>query len=91
MTGANDERVPPEQSIEFYRALKDLDKDVELVIFPREGHGIREPRHQMDRLRRYLDTFSGAVGLEARSEERWRAAEKEAAAKLKKEEAETEL
>ena len=74
-------------SVEFYRALKDLDKDAELVIFPREGHGIREPRHQMDRLRRYLDTFSEAVGLEPRSEIRWEKAQKEAE---KKEEDEKE-
>jgi dipeptidyl aminopeptidase/acylaminoacyl peptidase len=75
MTGEKDERVPPEQSIEFYRALRDLGKDVELVIFPREGHGIREPYHAMDRLRRYLYAFAGAVGIEPVSEKTWETAQ----------------
>jgi dipeptidyl aminopeptidase/acylaminoacyl peptidase len=71
MTGEKDERVPPEQSIEFYRALVDLGKEVELVIFPREGHGIREPYHAMDRLRRYVYAFGEAVGVEPVSERSW--------------------
>ncbi|HUP22769.1 MAG TPA: S9 family peptidase [Thermoanaerobaculia bacterium] len=75
MTGEKDERVPPEQSFEFYRALRDLGKDVELVIFPREGHGIREPYHAMDRLRRYLYAFAEAVGVEPVSEKSWEAAQ----------------
>ena len=74
MTGEKDERVPPEQSIEFYRALVDLDKEAELVIFPREGHGIREPYHAMDRLRRYLYAFGEAVGAPPVSERAWEAA-----------------
>jgi dipeptidyl aminopeptidase/acylaminoacyl peptidase len=71
MTGEKDERVPPEQSVEFYRALRDLGKEVELVIFPREGHGIREPYHAMDRLRRYLYAFGEAVGNPPVSERAW--------------------
>ncbi|MFC2164889.1 S9 family peptidase [Acidobacteriota bacterium] len=63
MHGANDARVPPEQAVEFYRALKDLGKEVTFVRYPREGHGIREPRHQVDRLRRYLHFFSKHVNL----------------------------
>ena len=85
MTGEKDARVPPEQSIEFYRALIDLGKDAELVIFPREGHGIREPWHQMDRLRRYLEAFSEAVDLEPRSETRWHDALEEAKSKADEE------
>ena len=61
MHGANDTRVPPEQSVEFYRALKDLGKDVTFVRFPREGHGIVEPLHQVDRLRRYAAFFGEHV------------------------------
>ena len=61
MHGGNDTRVPPEQSVEFYKALKDLGKDVAFVRFPREGHGIAEPRHQMDRLRRYVEFFGTHV------------------------------
>ena len=61
MHGGADTRVPPEQSVEFYRALRDLEKDVTFVRFPREGHGIREPLHQVDRLRRYAEFFGEHV------------------------------
>jgi dipeptidyl aminopeptidase/acylaminoacyl peptidase len=63
MHGANDERVPPEQAVEFYQALRDLGKDVTFIRFPREGHGLREPRHLIDRLRRYLFFFAKHVNL----------------------------
>ena len=59
--GGSDTRVPPEQSVEFYKALKDLGKDVTFVRFPREGHGLAEPRHLMDRLRRYAEYFGEHV------------------------------
>jgi len=62
MHGASDTRVPQEQSVEFYRALKDLGKEVSFVRFPREGHGFAEPRHLMDRLRRYATFFGEHVG-----------------------------
>jgi len=70
MHGAEDRRVPQEQAVEFYQALRDLGKDVTFVRYPREGHGIREPRHQLDRLRRYLDFFAEKVGLEPVSEKK---------------------
>lgn len=66
--GAEDARVPQTQAVEFYQALKDLGKDVTFVRYPREGHGLREPRHQVDRLRRYLEFFSNHVGLTPISE-----------------------
>lgn len=50
--GGSDERVPIGQPMEFYRALKDRAKTVELVFYPREGHGISEYYHQLDRLKR---------------------------------------
>jgi len=61
MHGSEDTRVPPEQSVEFYKALKDLGKDVTFVRFPREGHGFAESHHQMDRLRRYAEYFGRHV------------------------------
>lgn len=40
-------------SLEAYRWLKTLDRTVELVIYPREGHGInREPNHEIDKMNR---------------------------------------
>ena len=50
--GGNDERVPIGQPMEFYRALKDRGKTVELVFYPREGHGFTEYYHQVDRMKR---------------------------------------
>jgi len=77
MHGAEDERVPPEQAVEFYKALTDLGKDVTFVRYPRQGHGIGEPRLAMDRLRRYLYTFAEAVGIEPISEREWEREQKE--------------
>ena len=53
--GGNDERVPIGQPMEFYRALKDRGKTVELVFYPREGHGFQEYYHQLDRMQRERD------------------------------------
>ena len=53
--GGNDERVPIGQPMEFYRALKDRGKTVELVFYPREGHGLQEYYHQLDRLKRQYE------------------------------------
>ncbi len=70
MHGAEDQRVPQEQAVEFYQALRDLGKEVTFVRYPREGHGIGEPRHQLDRLRRYLFFFAENVGLEPITEKK---------------------
>jgi dipeptidyl aminopeptidase/acylaminoacyl peptidase len=50
--GGNDERVPIGQAQELFRALKDRGKVTELVVYPREGHGIAEYYHVKDRLTR---------------------------------------
>ena len=68
MHGANDARVPPTQADEFYRALRDLKKDVTYVRYPRQGHGIAETRLAMDRLRRYVCAFTDAVGMTSTTE-----------------------
>lgn len=58
MHGQVDTRVPLAQAQEFYMALKEMKVPVEFVVYPREGHGFTEPRHQMDRVRRYVWFFS---------------------------------
>jgi dipeptidyl aminopeptidase/acylaminoacyl peptidase len=68
MHGANDARVPPTQADEFYKALKDLGKDVTYVRYPRQGHGITETRLAMDRDRRYVCAFTHVVGLPSTTE-----------------------
>jgi len=52
LQGGSDQRVPIGQSMEYYRALKDRGKTVELVFYPREGHGLSEYYHQLDKMQR---------------------------------------
>lgn len=56
--GMDDTRVPPEQAKELYRALRHAGATTEIVLYPREGHGLRERAHQIDfatRLVEWLD------------------------------------
>jgi len=50
--GEDDSRVPVGQGTGFARALRERDVPVELVTYPREGHGIGEWEHQRDLLLR---------------------------------------
>ncbi|HLJ65899.1 MAG TPA: S9 family peptidase [Chloroflexota bacterium] len=50
--GEKDERVPLSQATSFHRALREIGAPVEMVIYPREPHGINERNHQLDLLRR---------------------------------------
>lgn len=50
--GASDTRVPVGQAQELYMGLKKNNVPVEMVLFPREPHGLREPRHQLDKMKR---------------------------------------
>jgi dipeptidyl aminopeptidase/acylaminoacyl peptidase len=59
--GAADPRVPPTQSVELYTALKWKGVPVELVMYPREGHGVNERAHQEDFLKRVLGWFEKYV------------------------------
>ncbi|MSO62462.1 MAG: S9 family peptidase [Acidobacteria bacterium] len=43
--GEADPRVPIAQSLTFKRALDALEVPVEMSVYPREGHLLREPRH----------------------------------------------
>lgn len=55
--GRDDPRVPFPQSQQLYRALLGLGVPTQLVSYPREGHGLREPRHRADQWARTLDWF----------------------------------
>lgn len=55
--GGGDRRVPMGQGQEFYRALKQLGVKTEMVVYPREPHGIGEREHQIDLLNRVLNWF----------------------------------
>jgi dipeptidyl aminopeptidase/acylaminoacyl peptidase len=52
--GEADPRVPATQGWELYNALQDAGVKTELVTYPREPHGIREPEHEKDVLTRVL-------------------------------------
>jgi dipeptidyl aminopeptidase/acylaminoacyl peptidase len=60
--GKNDERVPVSQAIGFERALRGRDVPVQLVVYPREPHGVRERAHQRDILRRVLAWYQQWLG-----------------------------
>jgi dipeptidyl aminopeptidase/acylaminoacyl peptidase len=63
--GENDVRVPPEQSIELYRALEFNGVPTRLYIAPREPHGWRELRHRLFKMNAELEWFEKyAMGRE---------------------------
>lgn len=59
--GKEDSRVPPGQAKELYRALRHAGTPTELVLYPREGHGLRERAHQIDFATRFLEWFDAHV------------------------------
>jgi len=64
--GGSDTRVPPSQAQELYMGLRKNGVPVEMVLFPREPHGLQEPRHRLDKMRREYAWFSKYVlGIEA--------------------------
>ena len=54
----DDRRCPLAMGRMFYQALRACGVETEMVIYPDEGHVIREPRHQADVLRRTLKWFA---------------------------------
>ncbi len=44
--GANDRTDTMEQSMNFFAGLRHLGVEARFILFPREGHGIAEPRHR---------------------------------------------
>lgn len=59
--GGSDVRVPPSQAQELYMGLRKNGVPVEMVLFPREPHGLQEPRHRLDKMRREYAWFSKYV------------------------------
>ncbi|MFN4111163.1 MAG: S9 family peptidase [Ignavibacteria bacterium] len=58
LQGDRDQYTNLANSQEMYQALKILGKTVEFVVYPREGHGIRnEPQHYLNMLKRGLNWF----------------------------------
>jgi dipeptidyl aminopeptidase/acylaminoacyl peptidase len=57
LQGEADTTDPMGQSQQLYRGLKYYGVKSEFVIYPREGHSIREEKHQLDLYRRILGWF----------------------------------
>jgi dipeptidyl aminopeptidase/acylaminoacyl peptidase len=57
LQGEIDPIDPIGQSTALYRALKRYNVETELVVYPREPHGPREEKHQLDIHTRMLDWF----------------------------------
>lgn len=54
ITGEVDVRVPPTQSDELYRHLKARGVETQLIRYPREPHGVSEPRHRLQYFKHVL-------------------------------------
>jgi dipeptidyl aminopeptidase/acylaminoacyl peptidase len=68
--GERDVEVPAPQSLEFWHALKAQGVPTSLVIYPGEGHGLRQPQHVQDLNRRiiaWFDQYLGGAGSEAQA------------------------
>lgn len=55
--GENDNDVPITESEQFFIALQDVGVETVFVRYPREGHGIRESRHQADLITRSINWY----------------------------------
>jgi dipeptidyl aminopeptidase/acylaminoacyl peptidase len=54
----DDRRCPLPMGRAFYQALRTRNVPTQMVIYPNEGHAIRQPRHREDVLRRLLSWFA---------------------------------
>jgi len=55
--GEADVRVPISQGYELYNALKRQGVPVKMVVYPRQPHGIQEPKLMLDAMSRNLEWF----------------------------------
>jgi len=60
--GESDERVPIGQGYELYNALKRQGTPVKMVVYPRQPHGLQEPRLVLDAARRNVEWFQLYLG-----------------------------
>ncbi len=60
--GAQDERVPTAQGLEFYRALRRRGVPTQMILFPRTPHGPQEPKLLMSVTPHILDWFDQWLG-----------------------------
>ena len=70
LQGEDDVTDPIGQSQQFYRGLKRYGVPSELVLYPREGHGLREEKHLVDRLNRVVAWFDKYLKAGAPTDEK---------------------
>ena len=58
IVGDRDGECPAPQSFEMWHALRAIGVKTELVIYPNEGHGFRDPAHIADRAKRTQQWFA---------------------------------
>jgi dipeptidyl aminopeptidase/acylaminoacyl peptidase len=62
--GDEDDNTSISNSREIYRALRQRGVPTQFVHYPREGHGIQEPNHRLDEIRRclaWMDRYLGGT------------------------------
>ena len=64
--GERDIEVPPTQSIEYWHGLKEMGVPTTLMIYPDEGHGIRQPGHLADLRKRVMAWWDKWLGTGAK-------------------------
>jgi len=55
--GERDIECPAPQTVEFWHALRSLGAPTAVMIYPGEGHALRDPAHAADALQRTLEWF----------------------------------
>ncbi len=60
--GEADIRVPISQGYEFYNALKAQNVPTRMIVFPRQPHGLQEPKMQIAAMQSNLDWFEKYLG-----------------------------
>ena len=53
--GEKDQRVPLGQSQESFRRLRRLGVNVQMIVYPEQGHALEVPSYQIDKIRRELE------------------------------------
>jgi dipeptidyl aminopeptidase/acylaminoacyl peptidase len=64
LVGELDGEAPPEQSLEFWHALKELGVPTQLVIYPDEGHSFFKPEDRTDLTFRTFEWFEKYMGAQ---------------------------
>jgi dipeptidyl aminopeptidase/acylaminoacyl peptidase len=60
--GLNDLATPPSQAQVLHTALRERGVDTQLVLYPEEGHGVRQPLTLADQCARLVLWFDRHLG-----------------------------